>query len=280
LQYEHIAVPAAGRRIQVNPDFSLDVPDEPIIPFIEGDGIGIDVTPAMQRVVDAAVAKAYGSRRRIRWMEVYSGEKANLRYGTWFPDETLHALREFVVSIKGPLGTPVGGGMRSLNVAMRQNLDLYACVRPIRYFPGVASPMQDASLTDMVVFRENTEDIYAGIEWPAGSAEVHRLIAYLQKELHVTGIRFPSSSGIGIKPVSKEGSQRLIHRGRLPQLGLPAGAGGVRRAADRGGPVAGVQEPAHRHRHRGEGRDCGQLPAAGAAAAGGIRRHRDPEPQR
>jgi isocitrate dehydrogenase len=212
LQYEHIAVPAAGRRIQVNPDFSLQVPDEPIIPFIEGDGIGIDVTPAMQRVVDAAVATAYGGRRRIRWMEVYSGEKANLRYGSWFPDETLHALREFVVSIKGPLGTPVGGGMRSLNVAMRQNLDLYACVRPIRYFPGVASPMQDASLTDMVVFRENTEDIYAGIEWPAGSAEVHRLIAYLQKELHVTGIRFPSSSGIGIKPVSKEGSQRLIRK--------------------------------------------------------------------
>jgi isocitrate dehydrogenase len=212
LQYEHIAVPAAGRRIQVNPDFSLDVPDEPIIPFIEGDGIGIDVTPAMQRVVDAAVAKAYGSRRRIRWMEVYSGEKANLRYGTWFPDETLHALREFVVSIKGPLGTPVGGGMRSLNVAMRQNLDLYACVRPIRYFPGVASPMQDASLTDMVVFRENTEDIYAGIEWPTGSPEVQRLIYFLQNELKVSGIRFPASSGIGIKPVSKEGSQRLVRK--------------------------------------------------------------------
>jgi isocitrate dehydrogenase len=212
MQYEHIAVPAAGGKIRINPDFSLTVPESPIIPFIEGDGIGIDVTPAMQRVVDAAVAKAYGGRRRIHWMEVYSGEKANLRYGTWFPDETLHALREFVVSIKGPLGTPVGGGMRSLNVAMRQNLDLYACVRPIRYFPGVASPMLDASLTDMVVFRENTEDIYAGIEWPAGSAEVHRLIAYLQRELKVTEIRFPSSSGIGIKPVSKEGSQRLIRK--------------------------------------------------------------------
>jgi isocitrate dehydrogenase len=212
MQYEHIAVPAAGGKIRINPDFSLAVPEQPIIPFIEGDGIGIDVTPAMQRVVDAAVSKAYGSGRRIHWMEVYSGEKANLRYGTWFPDETLHALREFVVSIKGPLGTPVGGGMRSLNVAMRQNLDLYACVRPIRYFPGVASPMLDASLTDMVVFRENTEDIYAGIEWPAGSAEVHRLIAYLQRELKVTEIRFPSSSGIGIKPVSKEGSQRLIRK--------------------------------------------------------------------
>ena len=145
-------------------------------------------------------------------MEIFSGEKANALYGQWFPDETLQALRDFVVSIKGPLGTPVGGGIRSLNVAMRQSLDLYACVRPIRYFPGVASPMQDASLTDMVVFRENTEDIYAGIEWPAASEEVQKLIAYLQRELHVTGIRFPASSGIGIKPVSKEGSQRLIRK--------------------------------------------------------------------
>jgi isocitrate dehydrogenase len=212
MQFEHIVVPAGGHRIRLNPDFTLAVPERPIIPFIEGDGIGIDVTPAMQRVVDAAVSKAYGTARRIEWMEVYSGEKANLRYGSWFPDETLHALREFVVSIKGPLGTPVGGGMRSLNVAMRQNLDLYACVRPIRYFPGVASPMADASLTDMVVFRENTEDIYAGIEWPAGSPEVHRLIAFLQRELNVSEIRFPSSSGIGIKPVSKEGSQRLIRK--------------------------------------------------------------------
>src|SRR5579862_6323368 len=212
MAYEHLIVPAGGRPIGIRGDFSLEVPDRPIIPFIEGDGIGIDVTPAMQRVVDAAVARAYHGRRRIAWMELYSGEKANLRYGQWFPDETLQALREFVVSIKGPLATPVGGGMRSLNVAMRQNLDLYACVRPIRYFPGVASPMQDASLTDMVVFRENTEDIYAGIEWPAGSEEVHRLIAFLQQQLHVTGIRFPASSGIGIKPVSREGSQRLIRK--------------------------------------------------------------------
>ena len=166
----------------------------------------------MLRVVNAAVQKAYGERRAIQWMEVYSGEKANSRYGQWFPDETLHALREFVVSIKGPLGTPIGGGIRSLNVAMRQSLDLYACVRPIRHFPGVSSPMQDASLTDMVVFRENTEDIYAGIEWAAGSAEAHKLIAYLQRDLGVTGIRFPASSGIGIKPVSKEGSQRLIRK--------------------------------------------------------------------
>jgi isocitrate dehydrogenase len=188
------------------------VPAAPIIPFIEGDGIGVDVTPAMRRVVDAAVARAYGGARHIAWMEVYSGEKANALYGQWLPEETLEALREFVVSIKGPLGTPVGGGMRSLNVAMRQTLDLYACVRPIRYFPGVSSPMQDASLTDMVVFRENTEDIYTGIEWPAGSAEVHKLIAFLQRELGVHAIRFPSSSGIGIKPVSKEGSQRLIRK--------------------------------------------------------------------
>jgi isocitrate dehydrogenase len=212
MEYQHIVVPEAGRRIRINADFSLTVPDEPIIPFIEGDGIGVDVTPAMRRVVDAAVHKAYGSARRLHWMEVYSGEKANALYGQWFPDETLHALREFVVSIKGPLGTPVGGGMRSLNVAMRQNLDLYACVRPIRYFPGVASPMLDASLTDMVVFRENTEDIYAGIEWPAGSVEVHELIDFLQQRLHVTAIRFPESSGIGIKPVSKEGSQRLVRK--------------------------------------------------------------------
>jgi isocitrate dehydrogenase len=212
MQYEHIAIPSDGRKITVNTDGSINVPDHPVIPFIEGDGIGIDVTPVMINVVDAAVRKAYGDKRRIHWMEVFSGEKANALYGQWFPDETLHALREFVVSIKGPLGTPVGGGIRSLNVAMRQSLDLYACVRPIRYFPGVASPMQDASLTDMVVFRENTEDIYAGIEWAAGSEEVHKLIAYLQRELHVTGIRFPASSGIGIKPVSKEGSQRLIRK--------------------------------------------------------------------
>jgi isocitrate dehydrogenase len=212
MQYEHIVVPTDGQKITVNPNTTLNVPDNPIIPFVEGDGIGIDVTPAMLRVVNAAVEKAYGKRRRIAWMEVYSGEKANKIYGQWFPDETLHALRDYVVSIKGPLGTPIGGGIRSLNVAMRQSLDLYACVRPIRYFPGVSSPMQDASLTDMVIFRENTEDIYAGIEWPAGSAEVHRLIAFLQNELKATGIRFPASSGIGIKPVSKEGSQRLIRK--------------------------------------------------------------------
>jgi isocitrate dehydrogenase len=212
MQYEHIVVPETAGRISLGADFSLTVPNQPIIPFIEGDGIGIDVTPAMRRVVDAAVQKAYGGARVVRWMEVYAGEKANALYGQWLPAETLHALRECVVSIKGPLGTPVGSGMRSLNVAMRQALDLYALVRPIRYFPGVVSPMLDASLTDMVVFRENTEDIYAGIEWPAGSAEAEQLITFLQQQLHVTAIRFPQSSGIGIKPVSKEGSQRLVRK--------------------------------------------------------------------
>ncbi|HKZ73024.1 MAG TPA: NADP-dependent isocitrate dehydrogenase [Steroidobacteraceae bacterium] len=212
MHYDHIVIPRDGEKITINRDASINVPDRPIIPFIEGDGIGIDVTPVMRRVVDAAVRKAYGERRRIAWMEIYAGEKANRVYGSWFPEETLHALREFVVSIKGPLTTPVGEGIRSLNVAMRQQLDLYACVRPIRYFPGVASPMQDASLTDMVVFRENTEDIYAGLEWPAGSSEVQRLIAFLHRELKVSGIRFPTSSGIGIKPVSKEGSQRLVRK--------------------------------------------------------------------
>jgi isocitrate dehydrogenase len=212
MQYEHIKVPKDGQKITINPDSSLNVPDQPILAFVEGDGIGIDITPVMLKVVNAAVEKAYKGKRRIAWMEVYAGDKAKGFYGTGFPDETLTALREFVVSIKGPLGTPVGGGMRSLNVAMRQNLDLYACVRPIRHFPGVSTPMADASLTDMVVFRENTEDIYAGIEWPTGSAEVQRLIYFLQNELKATGIRFPASSGIGIKPVSKEGSQRLVRK--------------------------------------------------------------------
>src|SRR6187399_3623026 len=212
MQYEHIKVSKDGQRITINPDASLNVPDNPIIAFIEGDGIGIDITPVMLKVVNAAVEKAYGSRRHIAWTEVYAGDKAATLYGTGFPDETLTALRDFVVSIKGPLGTPVGGGMRSLNVAMRQNLDLFACVRPIRYFPGVSTPMADASLTDMVVFRENTEDIYAGIEWPTGSPEVQRLIYFLQNELKVSGIRFPASSGLGIKPVSKEGSQRLVRK--------------------------------------------------------------------
>ena len=210
MKFEHISPPSDGRKITINADGSLIVPERPIIPFVEGDGIGRDISPVMIKVVNAAVEKAYQGRRQIRWMEVYAGEKANRIYGSWFPDETLFALRDYVVSIKGPLGTPIGGGIRSLNVAMRQSLDLYACVRPIRYFPGVASPLADASLTDMVVFRENTEDIYAGIEFATGSAQVLKLIRFLQNELGVTEIRFPESSGIGIKPVSKEGSQRLI----------------------------------------------------------------------
>jgi isocitrate dehydrogenase len=214
MQYQHIQPPADGERIGVNTDFSLSVPDRPIIGFIEGDGIGIDVTPVMLKVVDAAVEKAYGQRRKIAWMELFAGEKAVAKYGPnqYLPEETLQALRDFVVSIKGPLATPVGGGIRSLNVKIRQTLDLYACVRPIRYFPGVSTPMKDSELTDMVVFRENTEDIYAGIEWAAGTPEVHKVIHFLQAEMGVTGIRFPSSSGIGIKPVSREGSQRLVRK--------------------------------------------------------------------
>ena len=214
MKFDKIKPPAGGEQIRANPDSSLSVPDHPIIPFIEGDGIGVDVTPVMQKVVDAAVQKSYGGKRRIVWMEAYAGEKALNLYGkdSYLPDETLQAMREYVVSIKGPLGTPTGGGIRSLNVAMRQTMDLYACVRPIRYFPGVSSPMKDSELTDMVVFRENTEDIYAGIEWAAGTPEVHKVIDFLQREMGVTGIRFPSSSGIGIKPVSKEGSQRLVRK--------------------------------------------------------------------
>lgn len=214
MHYDHIEVPANGDRITVNNDHSLSVPDFPIIPFIEGDGIGIDVTPVMLDVTNAAVERAYGSERAVRWMQIYAGEKATEVYGEnqYLPEETLRALRDFVVSIKGPLTTPVGGGFRSLNVTIRQTLDLYACVRPIRYFPGVNTPMKESDLVDMVVFRENTEDIYAGIEYPAGSQEVQKLINFLHNELGVTEIRFPASSGLGIKPVSKEGSQRLIRK--------------------------------------------------------------------
>ena len=212
MQYEHIEPPQGGEAISINPDGSLRVPDRPIIPFIEGDGIGVDVTPVMRAVVDAAVAKAYGGRRAIQWMEVYAGDKAVARYGEVLPEETMHALERYVVSIKGPLATPVGGGIRSLNVAIRQQMDLYACVRPIRYFPGASTPSRVSDHVDMVVFRENTEDIYAGIEWPCGSPEVQKLIHFLQTELGVTEIRFPSSAAIGIKPVSREGSQRLVRK--------------------------------------------------------------------
>jgi isocitrate dehydrogenase len=214
MHYDHIMLPTGGEPIVAHRDHTLAVPERPIIPYIEGDGIGIDVTPVMLDVVNAAVSRAYGGGREIRWMQVYAGEASTKVYGAGqsLPDETLHALARYVVSIKGPLTTPVGGGMRSLNVAIRQSLDLYACVRPIRYFPGVQTPMRQSDLVDMTVFRENTEDIYAGIEWPAGSQEVQKLIHFLQTELGVTEIRFPASSGIGIKPVSREGSERLVRK--------------------------------------------------------------------
>jgi isocitrate dehydrogenase len=214
MHYDHIQIPDGGDAIKANTDHSLVVPDFPIVPYIEGDGIGIDVTPVMVDVVNAAIKIAYGDSRAIRWMQIYAGQAAADLYGDgeYLPDETLHALDKYIVSIKGPLQTPVGGGIRSLNVAIRQTLDLYACVRPIRYFPGVQTPMKQSDLVDMTVFRENTEDIYAGIEYPTGSPEVQKLIHFLQSELGVTEIRFPASSGIGIKPVSREGSERLIRK--------------------------------------------------------------------
>jgi len=212
--YEHIQIPADGEQISANDDLSLNVPARPIIPFIEGDGIGIDITPVMRDVVDAAVSKAYGNKRSIAWMEIYAGEKATRVYGddVWLPDETLTALRQYLVGIKGPLTTPVGGGIRSLNVALRQQLDLYVCQRPVRYFEGTPSPVREPEKTDMVIFRENSEDIYAGIEWEAGTPEAQKVIDFLQNEMGVTKIRFPDSSGIGIKPVSKEGTQRLVRK--------------------------------------------------------------------
>ena len=213
MAFQKIAVPA-GEKITVNRDNSLNVPNQPIIPFIEGDGTGIDITPVMKKVVDAAVQKAYSGKRQIAWMEVYAGEKAVKVYGnnTWLPDETLGAVRDYVVSIKGPLTTPVGGGMRSLNVTLRQDLDLYVCLRPVRWFKGVPSPVKEPHKTDMVIFRENSEDIYAGIEWNAGTPEVQKVIAFLQNEMGVKKIRFPDSSAIGIKPVSQEGTERLVRK--------------------------------------------------------------------
>jgi len=201
--------PKTGEKITIEGG-KLRVPDHPIIPFIEGDGTGPDIWAAAKRVLDAAVEKAYGGKRKIAWFEVYAGEKAYKTFGTWLPEDTLTAIREYLVAIKGPLTTPVGGGIRSLNVALRQELDLYACVRPVRWFPGVPSPVKHPELVDMVIFRENSEDIYAGIEWPAGSEEVRKVIAFLQNEMGVKKIRFPETSGIGIKPVSKEGTQRLV----------------------------------------------------------------------
>ena len=212
--YQHVKVPAGGARITLNKDFSLNVPDNPIIPYIEGDGTGVDITPVMIKVVDAAVAKAYGGKRKIHWMEIYAGEKATRVYGpdVWLPEETLSIVKDYVVSIKGPLTTPVGGGIRSLNVALRQELDLYVCLRPVRWFEGVPSPVKHPENVDMVIFRENSEDIYAGIEWPAESPEAKKVIDFLVNEMGVKKIRFPLTSGIGIKPVSREGSDRLIRR--------------------------------------------------------------------
>jgi len=212
--YQHIKVPTVGEKIRVKSDYSIEVPDQPIVSFMEGDGIGVDITPVMVDVVDAAVAKAYGGKRKISWMEVYAGEKAVRVYGdnVWLPEETLHALRDYVVSIKGPLTTPVGGGIRSINVALRQQLDLYVCLRPVRWFTGVPSPVREPHKTNMVIFRENSEDIYAGIEWEAETPEARKLIEFLQKEMKVTAIRFPATSGIGIKPVSRDGTERLMRK--------------------------------------------------------------------
>lgn len=209
---QKITVPNDGQRITVNSDLSLNVPDNPIIPFIEGDGIGVDVTPAMKIVVDAAVQKAYQGRRKIAWMEVFAGEKATKVYGEheWLPKETLQAMKDYVVSIKGPLTTPVGGGIRSLNVAIRQDMDLYVCLRPVRYFTGTPSPVREPWKTNMVIFRENSEDIYAGIEWAADTDAAKKIIAFMQDEMGVKKIRFPEHCGIGIKPVSKEGTVRLV----------------------------------------------------------------------
>lgn len=214
MSYQHIKVPSAGQKITVNKDFSLNVPEQPVIPYIEGDGTGVDITPVMKKVVDAAVEKAYHGKRKIHWMEVYAGEKATKVYDkdTWLPGETLEAVKEYVVSIKGPLTTPVGGGIRSLNVALRQDLDLYVCLRPVRYFKGVPSPVKEPWLTNMVIFRENSEDIYAGIEWAADSAEAKKVINFLRDEMKVKKIRFPEHCGIGVKPVSKEGTTRLVRR--------------------------------------------------------------------
>ncbi|TDJ40105.1 MAG: NADP-dependent isocitrate dehydrogenase [Gammaproteobacteria bacterium] len=212
--YQHIVIPEDGEKITINADDSLNVPDNPIIPYIEGDGIGTDITPVMMKVVDAAVAKAYDGARALKWMEIYSGEKSLEVYGEdeWLPAETLDAMREFLVGIKGPMTTPVGGGIRSLNVALRQELDLYVCQRPIRWLNGVPSPVVHPEKTDMIIFRENTEDIYAGVEWEADSEGSEKLLKFLAEEMGVTKIRFPQHCGIGIKPISLEGTQRLVRK--------------------------------------------------------------------
>ena len=212
--YEHVKVPTGGQKISVNKDFSLSVSDQPIIPYIEGDGTGLDITPVMIKVVDAAVGKAYGGKRKIHWMEIYAGEKSTKVYGpdVWLPEETMAILKDYVVSIKGPLTTPVGGGIRSLNVALRQELDLYVCLRPVQYFTGVPSPVKQPEKVNMVIFRENSEDIYAGIEWAGESAGAKKVIDFLINDMGVKKIRFPATSGIGIKPVSREGTERLVRK--------------------------------------------------------------------
>ncbi|QYD68436.1 NADP-dependent isocitrate dehydrogenase [Paraburkholderia edwinii] len=214
MAYQHIKVPTGGDKITVNANFSLNVSDQPIIPYIEGDGTGVDITPVMIKVVDAAVEKAYGGKKKIHWMEVFAGEKATKVYGpdVWLPEETLAVVKEYVVSIKGPLTTPVGGGIRSLNVALRQELDLYVCLRPVQYFKGVPSPVREPEKTNMVIFRENSEDIYAGIEWAAESEQAKKVIKFLRDEMGVKKIRFPDTSAIGVKPVSKEGTERLVRK--------------------------------------------------------------------
>tara|TARA_B100000524_G_scaffold7745_1_gene4809 strand:- start:2154 stop:3407 length:1254 start_codon:yes stop_codon:yes gene_type:complete len=211
MSYKHVKIPEVGSKITVNQDLSLNVPNDPIIPFIEGDGIGVDISPVMIKVIDAAVEKAYSQDKKISWMEVYCGEKAAELYeGDWFPSETLDAVKEFAVSIKGPLTTPVGGGFRSLNVALRQELDLFVCQRPVRWFSGVPSPVKEPHKVDMCIFRENSEDIYAGIEWKAGTEGANQVIKFLQDEMSVKKIRFDSNCGIGIKPVSEQGTKRLV----------------------------------------------------------------------
>lgn len=214
MSYSSITVPANGQKITHDAKGHCIVPNNPIIPFIEGDGIGVDITPVMRHVVDYAVKKAYGNDKAIAWMEIYAGDKAVKVYGAnqYLPEETLKAVRDFKVAIKGPLSTPVGGGIRSLNVALRQELDLYVCLRPVRYFTGTPSPVKEPWKVDMVIFRENSEDIYAGIEWQGGSPEAEKVIAFLQNEMHVKKIRFPKMCGIGIKPVSKEGTERLVRQ--------------------------------------------------------------------
>ncbi len=211
--YQHIQIPAVGQAITVSDDYTLNVPNNPIIPYIEGDGIGVDISPVMIKVVDAAVEKAYQGAKKISWMEIYTGEKAAELYdGDWFPEETLDAIKAYSVAIKGPLTTPVGGGFRSLNVALRQELDLYTCLRPVRWFEGVPSPVKDPGACNMVIFRENSEDIYAGVEYQAGTPEADKVVEFLLKEMGVTKIRFPQNVGIGIKPVSKEGTERLVRK--------------------------------------------------------------------